>query len=207
MRNLAGGLLCGLGARIDALPERLHADARELISRENDLMERFKQVIDHKVGGSRIRTHGDFHLGQVIYTGRDFLITDFEGEPLRPLSERRLKRSPLRDVAGMLRSLHYAANASTLLEPEPNPTPESIELRRRMIRFWYAQTAATFLRGYFSATAQSSFLPSDPQELQELLDAYLLEKAIYEMEYEMNNRPAWSEIPLHGLLDLLQDAA
>ncbi len=207
MRNQAGRLINGLNARIATLPERLHGHARMLIERETQLMDRFKEVIDHKVGGARIRTHGDFHLGQVIYTGKDFVITDFEGEPLRPLSERRIKRSPLRDVAGMLRSLHYASNASAMLQPDATETPAQIAARDRAARFWYVEASAMFLRGYFSATAQSPFLPVDARELQELLDAFLLEKAVYELEYEMGNRPAWAEIPLHGLMDLLQDTA
>jgi maltose alpha-D-glucosyltransferase / alpha-amylase len=206
MRNQAGRMINGLAGRIPSLPERLQKDAQSLIDREAQLMNRLKEVVDHKVGGARIRMHGDYHLGQVIYTGKDFLITDFEGEPLRPLSERRLKRSPLRDVAGMLRSLHYAANSAALLQPDLTAGPEARSRRSRSTRFWYAHAAAMFLRGYLAAADAARYLPTDPQELQELLEAFLLEKAVYEMEYEMNNRPAWAEIPLHGLMDLLQDA-
>jgi maltose alpha-D-glucosyltransferase/alpha-amylase len=211
MRNQAGRMMNGLDSRIARLPERLQEDARSLAGREADLMERLRRVIGHKMRGKRIRTHGDYHLGQVIYTGKDFYITDFEGEPLRPLSERRLKRSPLRDVAGMLRSLHYAANSGVLQQegtpPDTAQETHGHETRMLWMRFWYAEAAATFLRGYFAATANSEILPADPRELEELLDAFLLEKAIYELEYEMNNRPAWAEIPLRGLMDLLQVGA
>ena len=203
MRNQAGRLMNGLEKRITKLPERLQNDARSLMSREDELMERLKRVITHKLGGKRIRTHGDFHLGQVIYTGKDFYITDFEGEPLRPLSERRLKRSPLRDIAGMLRSLHYAANGS-VLHQDGSALPADHDTRSKWMRYWYAEAASTFLRGYFSATAGSNYLPPIASELHELLDAFLLEKAIYELEYELDNRPAWAEIPLRGLMDLLQ---
>jgi maltose alpha-D-glucosyltransferase/alpha-amylase len=208
MRNQAGRMINGMEARIDRLPERLHEAARSLATHEADLMQRFRRVVTHKVGGKRIRIHGDYHLGQVIYTGNDFYITDFEGEPLRPLSERRLKRSPLRDVAGMLRSLHYVANSEILIRDSAH-TMSANEVREhetsmQWLRFWYAEAAGAFLRGYFAATANSSFLAPIAQELEELLDAFLLEKAIYELEYEMNNRPGWAEIPLRGLMDLLQ---
>jgi maltose alpha-D-glucosyltransferase/alpha-amylase len=204
MRNQAGRLMNEMGARIARLPHHLHDDARLLVTKEPELMERLRRVIVHKVGGKRIRIHGDYHLGQVIFTGKDFYITDFEGEPLRPLSERRLKRSPLRDVAGMLRSLHYAANSGVLQESVTKAAPADTGKRANWMRFWYAEAAATFLRGYFTVTATSGLFPPDARELEELLDAYLLEKAIYELEYEINNRPAWAEIPLRGLMDMLK---
>jgi maltose alpha-D-glucosyltransferase/alpha-amylase len=141
----------------------------------------------------------------VLHTGRDLVIIDFEGEPARPLGERRLKRSPMRDVAGMLRSFHYAISgamlrselgASIRLEDEAALEPWT--------RAWYATVAAEYLRGYRSAVAGAPFLPSDDAEWAILLDAFLLHKAFYEVTYELNNRPDWVGIPLRGILDLFE---
>ena len=207
MRNLAGRTLQLLSAAIPGLPPALQGRAHELIGREADIMARFRRIVHHRVGGMRIRVHGDYHLGQVLFTGNDFVITDFEGEPLRPLSERRLKRSPLRDVAGMLRSLDYAAH-SALLERSSREVISPMEQRQRAAwsSYWYAHASAAFLRGYFAATAGAGFLPQDVTELVELLESYLLEKALYELGYELNNRPDWAEIPLRGVSELLEHA-
>jgi maltose alpha-D-glucosyltransferase/alpha-amylase len=205
MRNLAGRTLQLLASSGPRLAAGLNARATDLAGRETEIMTRFRRIIHHRVGGMRIRVHGDYHLGQVLFTGNDFVITDFEGEPLRPLSERRLKRSPLRDVAGMLRSLDYAAHAA-LLERTRTEVVSAAELKQRAAwaTYWYAHASAAFLRGYFAATRDAAFLPQDEREMVELLDAYLLEKGLYELGYELNNRPAWAEIPLRGVLELLE---
>jgi maltose alpha-D-glucosyltransferase/alpha-amylase len=202
MRNLSGRVLQTLAARIDTLPADVQADARELVGLEAELLGRFRRIIARKMRGLRIRCHGDYHLGQVLFTGNDFVITDFEGEPIRPLSERRMKRSPLRDVAGMLRSFHYAAYSA------PRQEPGAIAVRgaadqEGWVRAWYARVSATFLRAYLHATADAPFLPTDDDELGLLLDAYVLEKAVYELGYELNNRPDWAIIPVRGVLEML----
>ena len=140
-------------------------------------------------------------------TAKDFVITDFEGEPLHPLSERRLKRSPLRDVAGMIRSFHYAAY-SPLTKGE-----EGIVLRAEDVaplgawaQLWYGSVSGCFLAGYFEK-ADDKLIPKSIEELEILLDAYLLEKAIYELGYELNNRPDWIVIPIKGILDLVGGAS
>jgi len=154
----------------------------------------------------RIRCHGDYHLGQVLYTGKDFIIIDFEGEPARPLSERRIKRSPLRDVAGMLRSFHYAAYTALFAEEAEGvyaSHPAALAALEPWARFWYHWVAAVFLRTYREVASRASFLPRAREELQVLLDAYLLQKAVYEVGYELNNRPDWVRVPLRGILQLL----
>jgi maltose alpha-D-glucosyltransferase/alpha-amylase len=157
-----------------------------------------------KFGGMRIRVHGDFHAGQVLHTGRDLVIIDFEGEPARPLSERRLKRSALRDVAGMIRSFHYAAYGSLLHSNlGPNIRDEDAETLDPWIRAWYRWVSAAYLRGYREATAGADFLPTDEDEWAILLDAMLFHKAFYELGYELNNRPDWVGIPLRGIAQLL----
>lgn len=194
MRNLTGRVFQVLKGN----PEVEHLGALQ-----GEILQRFRKLIDTRINGIRIRTHGDFHLGQVLYTGKDFIITDFEGEPLHPLSERRLKRSPLRDVAGMVRSFHYAAYAP-LIKNESGVVvrDEDRASLERWAAGWYAWVSSSFLAGYFSAIAPA-LLPESTAELEALLDAYLLEKAIYELGYELNNRPDWVQIPMHGLLELL----
>ena len=162
-------------------------------------------------GGLRTRVHGDYHLGQVLYTGGDFVIIDFEGEPGRPLAERRQKRSPLFDVAGMLRSFSYAASGSLIRRaerggagPERGATdPADAERLARWARAWTAWVSAAFLGGYRRAVAGTPAVPSDDAGWVVLLEAFLLEKAFYELEYELNNRPDWVAIPLRGIIDLL----
>jgi maltose alpha-D-glucosyltransferase/alpha-amylase len=162
-------------------------------------------LISHKPAAARIRCHGDYHLGQVLYTGNNFVIIDFEGEPARPISERRLKRCPLQDVAGMLRSFHYATQAAlsgqarTVLRPEDSPVLE------RWARFWYSWVAAAFLKSYLKTAGQAEFLPPNGSQLESLLHIYMLEKAVYEVGYELNNRPGWVKVPLQGILQLLSD--
>ena len=204
MRNLSGRVLQLLRTRVDELEGEVKGCATEVLALDETILRRFRSLVDHKVNGSRIRCHGDFHLGQVLYTGNDFYITDFEGEPIRPLSERRLKRSPLRDVAGMLRSFHYAAYAA-LYEREERSHVRTID-RAAMewwARGWYAYLGGAYLNGYLGVMGGSPILPQESEELARLLDVYLLEKAVYELGYELGNRPAWAAIPLRGLLQLL----
>jgi maltose alpha-D-glucosyltransferase/alpha-amylase len=178
--------------------------AEELLGREEEVQQRIRRILDGRITGLRIRTHGDYHLGQVLHTGNDFVIIDFEGEPSRPLSERRIKRSALRDLAGMLRSFHYAPHAvlfgpsqHSVIRAEDAATVES------GANFWYRWVSAAFLRAYLAESGNAAHLPQSREELQVLLDAHLLEKALYEIAYEMNNRPDWVRIPIRGVLELL----
>jgi maltose alpha-D-glucosyltransferase/alpha-amylase len=148
----------------------------------------------------RIRCHGDFHLGQVLFTGKDFVIIDFEGEPARPITERRLKRSALRDVAGMLRSFNYAA--LTKLRNNSVRPEDAVQLRP-WARFWDFWVSVTFLKGYLEATASASFAPKSQDEFNLMLSVHMLEKAIYELGYELNNRPDWVDIPIAGILRMV----
>jgi maltose alpha-D-glucosyltransferase/alpha-amylase len=171
---------------------------------QSDVLARFQAVTQRSIAATRIRCHGDYHLGQVLYTGKDFVIIDFEGEPARPLSERRLKRSPLRDVAGMLRSFHYAICAA-LRDQEARGLlrPEHAAVLGPWAGFWQQWVCAAFLRGYLDTAGTASFVPRSREELQILLDAHLLEKAVYEVGYELNNRPDWVGIPLQGILQVM----
>jgi maltose alpha-D-glucosyltransferase/alpha-amylase len=179
-------------------------EAEELLAREAEIQKRIRSILDRKIGGLRIRTHGDYHLGQVLYTGNDFVIIDFEGEPSRPLSERRIKRSALRDVAGMLRSFQYAPHAVILGQSQSSVIrPEDVAALESGGKFWQRWVSAAFLRAYLAESKGAAHLPATRDELRVLLDAHLLEKALYEVAYELNNRPDWVRIPLRGVLELV----
>jgi maltose alpha-D-glucosyltransferase/alpha-amylase len=153
----------------------------------------------------RIRTHGDYHLGQVLYTGKDFVIIDFEGEPGLPMSERRFKRSALRDVAGMLRSFHYAAYAALFAQRSLDRVRSTdMAAMEPWTRYWHFWVSVTYLKAYLDTSGNAPFVPQSREELRILLEAYLLEKAIYELGYELNNRPDWVMIPLQSILQLLR---
>ncbi len=190
------------------LPQATQSSTQALLDREGEILARFEPLRDHPLTALRMRCHGDYHLGQVLYTGQDFFIIDFEGEPARPLSERQRKSSALQDVAGMLRSLHYAPYAALRSRSAgPFGHPAEAVPQDGWARAWHRWASIAFLNGYLSAAGQATFLPQSPSELQRLLDIYLLDKAIYEMVYELNNRPDWITIPLEGILQLLETAA
>ncbi len=193
-----------LAKRRAELPDGAAEDAAAVLERRGAIESRLRVLLGRKLGGQRIRTHGDLHAEQVLHTGRDLLIIDFEGEPTKPLSERRLKRAALRDVAGMLRSFHYASYGS-LLRPEMGAEirPEDVDALDGWVRTWNRWVGATFLAGYREATAGAAFLPADDADWAALLDVFLLEKACYELTYELNNRPGWVAIPIRGILQLL----
>jgi maltose alpha-D-glucosyltransferase/alpha-amylase len=201
MRTSADQSLNLLGKRLKDLPEPLRANAEKVLKLKNVIFARFRQLLETNIAAMRIRCHGDFHLAQALFTGKDFVIIDFEGEPTRPLGERRLKRSPLRDVAGMLRSFNYAAMVK--LKSQSVSAEDPVELRS-WARFWNNWVSVEFLHGYMEATAQAPFLPRAPDELAFLLDIHLLEKATYELGYELNNRPEYVDVPIMGILDILR---
>ncbi len=176
-------------------------DAQAMLGREKEILERMGRVMTRKIAAEKIRVHGDYHLGQVLDTGRDFVIIDFEGEPARPISERRLKRSALRDVAGMLRSFHYAAYTA-LVQPT-SVRDVDIPTAAPWADLWYQAISRTFLRSYLATAGNPAFLPKDPADFTLLLDAYLLDKAVYEVGYELNNRPDWIRVPLRGIARIL----
>jgi maltose alpha-D-glucosyltransferase/alpha-amylase len=178
--------------------------AEAVTQAEPEIVQYFRRLVDRKIGGVRTRVHGDLHLGQVLHTGRDYSFIDFEGEPARTLSERRLKRSPLIDVAGMLRSFHYAAYATLKQELTSGLVREEDAANLdHWARYWYLWASAYYLKGYLDATAGTHILPREPADVQLLIDAFLLEKAIYEVGYELNNRPTWLSFPLRGVLQLV----
>ena len=204
MRTLTDRALAALREQVKRLPEEGRADAERVLALKNDILGRFRFILEQKITAMRIRGHGDYHLGQVLFTGKDFVITDFEGEPAQPIGERRTKRSPLRDVAGMLRSFHYAA--LTALK-SGDFRVEDLPRLPAAGNGWVFWVSVVFLRSYLEAGAAGGYLPASKPELKGLLDLYLLQKAVYELHYELNNRPAWAGIPVRGILDILQTPA
>jgi maltose alpha-D-glucosyltransferase/alpha-amylase len=206
MRNSTRRALTAL-RRADLAPTA-RSLADRVVEHEDVLLDHVRRVTTVQTGW-RIRIHGDLHLGQILFTGRDFTFIDFEGEPARPLSERRIKRTPLRDVAGMLRSFDYATRAALghLVE---RGTVESDEIARERFgpwaRTWWRWVSAAYLRGYFTTVRAElpTLVPRTEAEIDVCLGAHVLDKAMYEVRYELANRPAWVTVPLEGILDLLQ---
>jgi maltose alpha-D-glucosyltransferase/alpha-amylase len=193
-----------LAQRLDRLRPAERAAAERVLAHEEAVIERFRRIVGAKLSAERIRIHGDYHLGQVLYTGRDFVILDCEGEPWRSLSERRLKRSPFRDVAGMLRSFHYAAAAQLAEEAAAGVvTAEALRELESWALYWERWVSAAFLGAYLERARGASFLPPSRDEAATLLDAYVLEKALHELVHELNGRPDWVAIPLQGVLQIL----
>jgi maltose alpha-D-glucosyltransferase/alpha-amylase len=207
MRSQATKTFQALRKKARELPAAFRPEVDGLLAREQEVMARFHEVLERKISALRIRTHGDYHLGQVLYTGRDFVIIDFEGEPGRPLSERRIKRSALRDVAGMLRSFNYAPHAVLLGRVSGLVREEDAPLLDRAARYWHRWISSIFLARYLEVSRTGAIIPATDAELSVLLRAYLLEKALYEVVYEMNNRPDWLGIPLRGILQLLDEGS
>lgn len=183
------------------VPELLQQDAKEMLEDREKIKDFITRSLNESLGGQRIRIHGDYHLGQALVTENDFVILDFEGEPDKPHAERRLKYPPLKDVAGMMRSFRYAAYASLFRHFENDR-----ELRESMIPvadLWYHYVSRYFLGAYLQGVKGSGLIPEGPQ-LNVMLRLYSFEKAIYEMGYEINNRPDWVIIPLISLVKFVK---
>jgi maltose alpha-D-glucosyltransferase/alpha-amylase len=190
--------LANLAAAAPALDARLREQVTPLLERHEALRRRIRASAVGLAGLVKTRYHGDLHLGQVLVVQDDFVIVDFEGEPERSLEERRAKSSPLRDVAGMLRSFSYAAHAALLRREAGTPA----DAGSRALGAWEQGACHHFLEGYRGEARQLASQPADGADFDALLALFLLEKALYELRYEIANRPDWIEIPLRGLLEL-----
>ncbi len=205
MHKLTSTIFQHLRNHLNDLPAAAQGPAQQVLALEQRIVQDFDALLEGDISALRERIHGDYHLGQVLYTGDDFMIIDFEGEPARPLSERRQKGSPLQDVAGMLRSFHYAAYAAYFYAVDrPDRSPRAMSDLGAWTRYWHLWVSVAYLQTYLQVAASAPFIPADRQELKALLDAYLLSKAVYELGYELNNRPHWVAIPLQGILQTAQ---
>jgi len=204
MRGTARRTLRLLRSKLKELPDNLCAEIKAVLAVEQEIMDGFKRLVGRKLGGARIRCHGDYHLGQVLFTGKDFVVIDFEGEPSRSISERRIKRSPLRDVAGMIRSFDYASQSILLNQLTGIVQKDELPTFQRWAQFWSFWTSVRFLQTYLQTVGTAAIIPQSRDEVQLLLDVFLLEKAVYELDYELNNRPTWVCVPAQGILRTLE---
>jgi maltose alpha-D-glucosyltransferase / alpha-amylase len=189
---------------VAGLPDEFIELAGLVLSRRSRILNSFKLAAEQGTLGQRIRIHGDYHLGQVLQVKTGYVILDFEGEPARPIAERRAKFSPLKDVAGMLRSLGYAAYSGLIAHTLRRPADwKSLE---PWAWLWERTTGAEFLRAYRKTAQDARFLPSSDDGFRKLLAVFLLDKALYELSYELNNRPAWVRVPLVGILSIPLEA-
>jgi trehalose synthase-fused probable maltokinase len=196
-----------LRRRVGDLPGALRPKAHAALAAEQTMLQRFQGLAERPLDGLRTRIHGDLHLGQILDTGDDFVFIDFEGEPARSLAERRAKHSPLRDVAGMLRSFHYAAYAALFNRVGENATRSRSIDWAAFASGWRWWACVEFLRGYLEVAGRAAFLPKGTDELESFLNLWLLDKAMYELKYELNHRLGWVAIPLEGICDLAERAA
>lgn len=201
IRTRRENALAALRDNLELLPKDVASSARQLLERRKDEGGRMKQAHSSFLlhpSSFKIRCHGDYHLGQVLRVEDDYVIIDFEGEPMRTVAERRAKQSPLKDVAGMLRSYHMAAYAGLFAFTQDEP--EKFARLQAKADLWYQWVAAAFLRAYLAGTSGEAFVPADSSAFAELLDAFIVEKMFYELHYELNNRPDWVRIPLRHIL-------
>lgn len=194
MRKLVKDRLKLLSQKIDTVPENAKEIAQEILDREEEIISCFSRIHENKIQGIKTRIHGDYHLGQVLFTGKDFIIIDYEGEPGFSFSERRLKKNPFKDVAGMIRSYHYAAYGKIFLNE--NFKDKYQQQLEPWAEQWFQYVKKFYLAGYLKRMGLDLYLSKDNKTL---LEVYTLEKAIYELGYELNSRPDWVIIPLRGI--------
>ncbi|MDB6124137.1 MAG: trehalose synthase [Pedosphaera sp.] len=205
MRNHMVDCMRQLRNRLGQLPEAIRPQAEKVASSEAEILKRLRTIHETRINGLRIRCHGNYHLRQVLHTGKDFVIFDFEGPPARSLGERRIKRSPMHDVAGMIRSYYYATQSAVLKEGELGTFhAEDLTQLAPWKRFWHGWISAKFLKSYLDVTRETNLLPHSKEELAILLEAHLLERTAFEMAYELEHRPDWLKIPLEAILQLLE---
>jgi maltose alpha-D-glucosyltransferase/alpha-amylase len=187
---------------IKGLPEESRSEAKEVLNMMDEILNEMKKVYRKKIDIVKIRIHGDYHLGQVLFTGKDLVIMDFEGEPSRSYSERRIKRSPLRDVASMVRSFHYVVYGGLFLNNQVRK--EDINRVLPYSEMWHNYMSGIFMQAYMETVDGHAFIPKDKEDLDVLMRTFLLEKAVYELNYELNSRPDWVIVPLKGIKAIMQ---
>ena len=189
-----------LERRLDRLTEAARPDVERLLELREEVERHVGAVAGESFEVVKTRHHGDYHLGQVLVVNNDFQIIDFEGEPARPLSERRAKHSPLRDVAGMLRSFNYAAQSALF-----KVSPDRYASLEPEVRIWERRTREAFMEGYAEGVRGAASYPENPEHARRLIELFTIEKALYEIRYELDNRPDWLGIPVKGILDLVEE--
>jgi maltose alpha-D-glucosyltransferase / alpha-amylase len=201
IRQRAAKVFDMLKERVSQLPDEVVEVAASVLGQRRRILDIFGVLNAGTLQTQRIRIHGDYHLGQVLRVKTDFVILDFEGEPARPLADRRSKQPPLKDVAGMLRSFSYAAYASLLNYTARHP--EDVSRLEPWAQLWERSVVSEFLRSYRHSAEGATFCPVETVDFHALLNIFVLDKAMYEVLYELNSRPAWVRIPLMGITALL----
>jgi maltose alpha-D-glucosyltransferase/alpha-amylase len=212
-QGLYYGALATVNRTFDVIAQRAPSLAPEtaelayrVLAHGDDLRRRLRRLRETRINALRIRHHGTLHLGQVLYNGRDFYFIDFEGDPGRPLSERRLKRSSIRDVAGMLRSFEYAAYTAIYGRiGGTSPRPELLSLQDTAAVFWSKWAGAAYLNAYLASAGGAPFVPAEPAQLKVLLDLFLIERAMFEVAFELEHRQEVIPIALRGVLNLFSE--
>jgi len=199
LRTQAGRTYELLRKRLKSLPEAERAEAHKVLDHEAEVLRRMRQIYERKIDAQRTRYHGDYHLGQILNTGKDYVILDWEGDAGRPMSDRRLKRTPLRDVAGLLRSFHFATFVASR---RGHIRPEDIPVLEPWTRLWYVWVSVAFLKAYLAVADQASFLPKARPDLEILLDFSLIKRAIRDLSRELKNHGDRIMVPLRGLVRL-----
>jgi maltose alpha-D-glucosyltransferase/alpha-amylase len=213
LRTLSGRLCQRLALERKSIPEQARPLAERLIAAEPDLLKLFRSVLDPGLGGLRIRCHGNYVLEQLFYTGKDFIVIDFEGEPGKTIGERRLKKSPLHDVAAMVRSFDYAVQSVLLGLSSPRGRTvglireEDREALSAWATAWYEQVASEYVMEYVQRMTETNLLPSSQERLRVFVDVLVLEKALREIDLELSDRPDWLIVPLRGAVRMLGEGA
>jgi maltose alpha-D-glucosyltransferase/alpha-amylase len=206
MRNLAAQNLRLLRRQTNTLPPETQPLAQRVAELEPAIMQSYRLLCDHRLTGKRLRLHGDCRLGQVLWTGKDFVFIDFEGDTSVPISERRLKHSPMRDVATMLRSFHYAAAVGLDQHVQRGSIPPENMLRfQSWLRYWNLWVSVAYLKAYFQAIASAAILPDNEEAVRVMLRAHVLDRAMNELGRELSVGGARLDIPLSGILFLLRE--
>jgi maltose alpha-D-glucosyltransferase / alpha-amylase len=194
-----------LRARLPQLPEPAAEYARAVLAAEAPVRERLRFLRDNRIYALRTRIHGALHLGEVLYTGKDFVFVDFEGDPGRPLSERRIKRSPLQDVAGMLDSFHYASRAVFFGEaPGVIPKPENLGALEACARGWNRVVGGEFLDAYLAVDGIGALLPENAAQVRSLLQLFMLDRAFQRLRFELERSPERMRVPAQAILDVVE---
>jgi maltose alpha-D-glucosyltransferase/alpha-amylase len=205
MRNLTVHTLLSLRRSLNRVPEALRPEAEKVIALESAIVKQFKAVHERGIACKRIRCHGNLHLGEILYTGKDFVFIDFEGESARPLGERRIKRSPLNDVAAILRSFEFTTYAALFKQLDLGTLHEErLPQLEPWTGFWYRWVSSVYLNAYHEVVGKTDLLPTSREELKVLFDVHLLEKAVYEIGYELRHRPSWLKIPFRAIIKLVE---
>ena len=190
-----------LQAKLGELPEETKKEAQEIISMKQDILNCFRDIYDHKIPVMKIRTHGDYHLKQILWTGKEYIMNSFEGDPSKSFSERRIRRSAMRDLAAMIRSFHYAAY-SNILSPEYDQQRKEGNLED-WAEIWHYYISRQYLEGYFQKAGNKDYMPGKQEDFRILMHTFLLEKALTELNYEIENRQEWILIPIRGIKAIL----